>query len=667
MADRHAVRQPLCLRISPSVLVLSMMMLALPLSGWHLAQTLPPEEWVTALWDKDRRDIPALLFLFSDLPRIAISLLAGAALGLAATLFQQVLRNPLAEPSTLGVANGAQFALVVAYLWQPWLLDYSREAIALTGALAAAFIVFVTAQSGGRSPISLIMAGMVTNMTLGAVSSVAILFNHEYLAEIFVWQSGRLDQSGWSQVTYLAPRVATAFVLSIALVRPLALFDLGDEGAQSAGLRLSIVRPTVLLLAIALSSSVVAAVGVLAFVGLAVPALVRLSGARTLRDRLLWAPFIGAGILCLADQVIQQIPFAGVVLPTGVATALLGAPLLLLLLPRLRSTALPPTEHPSSFRRVGRPGITILVGIGVLVVVLSCALFLGKTASGWSFAGLESLDVVIRWRGARVLAALSAGILLGLAGTLIQRLTGNPLASPEVLGISAGASLGAIALAAFVPGYDLSMLMSATAGSAGLTLLAILLLSRGAEYSPQRMILAGVALGTIVAALAELLLASGGAARTDMLAWMSGSTYRATWETASVAGGAAFVSLLFVPLLSRWLDILPLGATSARALGIDLRKARGLIVIATALMTGVATIVIGPLSFIGLVAPHLAKAIGIARALPQMSMAALAGGIILVCADWAGRLLIFPWQIPAGLLAALIGGPYFLVLMWRRS
>lgn len=664
MADRHAVRQPLCLRISPSIFVLSMMVLALPLTGWHLAQTLPPQEWVSALGDKDRRDIPVLLFLFSDLPRIAISLLAGAALGLAATLFQQVLRNPLAEPSTLGVANGAQFALVVAYLWQPWLLDYSREAIALTGALAAAFIVFITAQSGGRSPISLIMAGMVTNMTLGAVSSVAILFNHEYLAEIFVWQSGRLDQSGWSQVTYLAPRVVTAFVLSIALVRPLALFDLGDEGAQSAGLRLTLVRPTVLLLAIALSASVVAAVGVLAFVGLAVPALVRLSGARTLRDRLLWAPFFGAGILLLADQVVQQVPLAGTVLPAGVATALLGAPLLLLLLPRLRSTALPPMEHASSFHRVG---LTIFGGIGVLLAVLSCALFLGKTASGWSFASLESLDVVIRWRGARVLAALSAGILLGLAGTLIQRLTGNPLASPEVLGISAGASLGAIALAAFVPGYDLSMLMSATAGSAGLTLLAILLLSRGAEYSPQRMILAGVALGTIVAALAELLLASGGTARTDMLAWMSGSTYRATWETALAAGGAAFISLLFVPLLSRWLDILPIGAMSARALGIDLRKARGLIVIATALMTGVATIVIGPLSFVGLVAPHLARAIGMARALPQMSMAALAGGVILVFADWAGRLLIFPWQIPAGLLAALIGGPYFLVLMWRRS
>jgi len=112
--------------------------------------------------------------------------------------------------------------------------------------------------------------------------------------------------------------------------------------------------------------------------------------------------------------------------------------------------------------------------------------------------------------------------------------------------------------------------------------------------------------------------------------------------------------------------ILPLGETSACAAGVNVRKARGAIVIATALMTGAATIVIGPLSFVGLVAPHLVRAMGIARALPQMCAAALAGGAILVLADWIGRLLIFPWQIPAGLLAALVGGPYFLVLMWRR-
>lgn len=666
MVGERVVRLPFRLGFSPAIFAMAMAALALMLSIGELATTLPVARWAGAVESAATGNIPSLLFLFSDLPRMAISMLAGGALGLAGTLFQQVLRNPLAEPSTLGISNGAQFALVIAYLWQPWLLDYSREAIAITGAIVAAFIVFAVAQAGARSPVSLIMAGLVTNMTLGAISSVAILFNHEYLSEIFVWQSGRLEQSGWSQVLYLAPRLAIAFGLAMTLVRPLALLDMGEEGARSVGMRLSVVRPVALLLAILLSASVVAAVGVLAFIGLLVPALVRLSGARRFRERLLWAPLMGAALLWLADQLVQQVPFGGVALPTGIATALLGAPLLLVLLPRLRNNAPPPTERPVAVRRMARPGLAFGIGAGMLLIASCGALLLGKSANGWTLAGLDAIDFVMRWRGARVLAALSAGVLLGLAGTMIQRLTGNPLASPEVLGISAGAGLGAIVVAVFVPGFGLPLLTMATAVSAGLTLVAIIVLSRNAEFSPQSMILAGVALGTIVAALCELLVATGGAARTAMLSWMSGSTYRATWETALVAAAAALLSLLIAPFFSRWLDILPLGETSARAAGVNVRKARGAIVIATALMTGAATIVIGPLSFVGLVAPHLVRAMGIARALPQMCAAALAGGAILVLADWIGRLLIFPWQIPAGLLAALVGGPYFLVLMWRR-
>jgi iron complex transport system permease protein len=82
--------------------------------------------------------------------------------------------------------------------------------------------------------------------------------------------------------------------------------------------------------------------------------------------------------------------------------------------------------------------------------------------------------------------------------------------------------------------------------------------------------------------------------------------------------------------------------------------------------TTIATLVIGPLSFVGLMAPHMARMLGFQRALPQLFASAILGGMILVSADWVGRMLIFPWQIPAGLLAALIGGPYFMVLMWKR-
>ncbi len=654
------------LRISPGIVVLLMSAAALFLSVRSLTGLVAVSEWRDALWATDTGDVSSLLFAYSYLPRIAISILAGAALGLAGMLFQQVLRNPLAEPATLGISTGAQLALVIALLWQPWLLDYGREMVAIAGALLAAAAVFAIARPGSRSPFSLVMAGLVVNMTLGAISGVAILYNHEYLSELFVWQSGRLEQSGWSQVLFLAPRLACVFGLSLLLLRPLTLMELGDEGAQSL-LRMTVLRPIALLVAVVLSASVVAAVGVIAFVGLAVPALVNLAGARRLRDRLLWAPLCGGSLLWLADQLVLQVAIGNATLPTGVATAMLGAPLLLVLLPRLQDAASPPTAHPVELRRLSRPWLAIAVALTVLGLALICALSVARDMGGWTITGADAAEFVARWRGARVLSALSAGILLGLAGTMIQRMTGNALASPEILGISSGASLGAIALAIFLPGFGLGLLTATTGVSAALTLTVMLLLSRTTAFSPQRMILAGVALGTIVAALCELLIASGGSSRTFLLSWMSGSTYRVTWDTAVAAASIALLSLLIAPFFARWLDILPLGESAARALGVNMSAARGSAVVASALMTAGATIVIGPLSFVGLVAPHLARAIGFSRALPHLFAAAIAGGTIMVFADWLGRVLIFPWQIPAGLLAALVGGPYFLMLMWRRA
>ncbi|WP_209792703.1 Fe(3+)-hydroxamate ABC transporter permease FhuB [Ensifer adhaerens] len=655
------------LRISPGLLVLSMAGLALLFSVRLLTGLVPIARWPDAIWAADGGDVPSLLFVYSHLPRIAISILAGAALGLAGTLLQQVLRNPLAEPTTLGISTGAQLALVIALLWQPWLLDHGRETVAIAGALLAAAAVFAVARSGQSSPLSLVMAGLVVNMTLGAISGVAVLYNHEYLSELFVWQSGRLEQSGWSQVLFLAPRLACAFIVSLLLTRPLALMELGDEGAQSLGLRMAGFRPVALLVAVALSASVVAAVGVIAFVGLAVPTLVSLAGARRLKERLLWAPAFGGSLLWLADQLVQQVAIGNTTLPTGVATALLGAPLLLVLLPGLRNAAAPPAVSFAAARRLDRPWLAVSMGLAVLGLALLGALAVGKTMGGWTVAGGDAADFVARWRGARVLAALSAGTLLGLAGTMIQRMTGNALASPEILGISSGASLGAIALTVVLPGFGLASLTAATTASAGLTLIIMLAVSRTTEFSPQRLILAGVALGTFVAALSEMLIATGGSSRTFLLSWMSGSTYRVTWDTAIAAACIATVSLFASPLFARWLDVLPLGESSARSLGMNIGQARGCIAVACALMTAGATIVIGPLSFVGLVAPHLARAVGISRALPHLVAAAIAGSTIMVLADWLGRLLIFPWQIPAGLLAALVGGPYFLVLMWRRA
>ncbi|MDI4666574.1 iron chelate uptake ABC transporter family permease subunit, partial [Xanthobacter autotrophicus] len=113
---------------------------------------------------------------------------------------------------------------------------------------------------------------------------------------------------------------------------------------------------------------------------------------------------------------------------------------------------------------------------------------------------------------------------------------------------------------------------------------------------------------------------------------------------------------------TRWLDLLPLGAVTAGAVGVDVRLARLLLLLLTAVMTATATLIVGPLTFVGLLAPHLARLAGFSRALPHLIAAALIGAAVMVGADMLGRTLIYPRQIPTGLLATLIGAPY---LLWR--
>jgi len=140
-----------------------------------------------------------------------------------------------------------------------------------------------------------------------------------------------------------------------------------------------------------------------------------------------------------------------------------------------------------------------------------------------------------------------------------------------------------------------------------------------------------------------------------------------SFRTAAAAGTLA-VGLTTLALLgARWLDILPLGPSTALALGLDLTRSRLVLFALTAVLTAAATLAVGPLTFIGLMAPHLAAQIGLRRAFPQMVGAVLLGSLIMVSADWLGRMVLFPHQIPAGLVATLIGGPALMWLLARRK
>ncbi|HAT2866584.1 TPA: Fe(3+)-hydroxamate ABC transporter permease FhuB [Serratia marcescens] len=657
------------IRKLPLTLILLLLAAAGGLTIYNLVQQLPPAQWVRALSAPDIDDVRQMLFHYSLLPRLTVSLLAGAGLGLVGVLFQQVLRNPLAEPSTLGVAAGAQLGLTIATLWVLPGGEFTRQLAAMMGAIVVGGLVFGVAWGKRMSPVTLILAGLVLGLYCGAVNSLLALFHYDQLQGMFLWGTGALNQQDWSAVQFLLPRLLVAGALAALLLRPLTLLGLDDGVARNLGLGLSMARFCALGLAIIFSAMLVSAVGVIGFIGLFAPLMAKMLGARRLAHRMMLAPLLGALLLWLTDQVMLGVTQVWREIPTGAATALFGAPLLLWLLPRLRSAATPPPMNLGDkvpAERGNLPGWILLGGL-VLLIGLTLALMLGKNAGGWHWSLGAELDSLLPWRWPRVLSALAAGMMLAVAGTLIQKLTGNPMASPEVLGISSGAAFGVVMMLFMVPGDAFVWLLPAGSLGAAVTLLIIMIAAGRGGFSTERMLLAGIALSTAFTTVIFLLLASGDPRMGGLLTWLSGSTYSVepaqALRTALVAAGL----MVLAPLCRRWLTILPLGGATARSVGIALTPARLTILLLAATLTAMATLTVGPLSFVGLMAPHMARMLGFRRALPQMVIAALLGGLLMVFADWCGRMLLFPYQIPAGLLATFIGAPYFVYLLRKQT
>ncbi|MBW9400005.1 Fe(3+)-hydroxamate ABC transporter permease FhuB [Leclercia sp. EC_58] len=651
----------------PALFMALLLAVALGLTWWNLSIALPRSQWGSALAAPDIDNIQQMLFHYSLLPRLAISLLVGAGLGLVGVLFQQVLRNPLAEPTTLGVATGAQLGMTIITLWAlPGVL--AAQFAALVGACVVGAIVFGVAWGKRLSPVTLILAGLVVSLYCGAINQLLVIFHHDQLQSMFLWSTGTLTQTDWSIVQRLWPQLLGGVVLTLLLLRPLTLMGLDDGVARNLGLALSLARLAALTLAIVISALLVNAVGIIGFIGLFAPLLAKMLRARRLLSRLILAPLIGALILWLSDQVILWLTRVWMEVSTGSVTALIGAPLLLWLLPRLRSMSAPAMNAGDKVQAERHHVVWFaLAGGAVLLLAVIAAMAFGRDAQGWHWASGAMLDKLLPWRAPRIFAALMAGVMLAVAGCIIQRLTGNPMASPEVLGISSGAAFGVVLMLFFVPGNAFGWLMPAGSLGAAATLLIILVSAGRGGFSPHRMLLAGMALSTAFTMLLMMLQASGDPRMAQILTWISGSTYNATTEQVMSTGMAMIVLLALVPLCRRWLTVLPLGGDTARSVGMALNRSRiGLLLLAAAL-TATATLTIGPLSFIGLMAPHIARMMGFRRTMPHIVMSALIGGIVLVFADWCGRMVLFPYQIPAGLLSTFIGAPYFIYLLRKQS
>ncbi|WP_460273330.1 Fe(3+)-hydroxamate ABC transporter permease FhuB [Celeribacter sp. ULVN23_4] len=651
-------------RLPAAILTLSALL-------WGIAATttLPLSDWSGVFNDPAILRPDEILLAYGLAPRAVVAFLAGALLGLAGALLQAVLRNPLADPTTMGVSSGAQLALVSATILWPELLTIGRGPVALLGGALAAALVMALGARRGFAPVTVTIAGMLVGMSASSIATAITLGQGHYLLSLVIWNGGALTQDSWHGVGHLAVALLIGAALSALIARPLVLLSLGGATAKALGARVGLLRVIALAIAVCLAVAVSAEVGLVGFVGLAAPAIARRMGAVTVPHLLIAAPISGALLLSVVDSALLGLAsLGGPELPTGALTGLIGGPLLIALLPRMRSTV-PPEAEQADFapRRARHPIRRVVFVMGLLLMVALVTLFGGRGPDGWGLISGEVARNFLPLRATTILAAASAGALLASSGAVLQRLTANPMAAPEILGVTGGAALG-YALALFtLPAPSPLMLALFSSGGGMATLIALALFAARAEMAPARLLLAGLAVGAFASALIAAIMASGDPRAWSLLGWMAGSAARATPLGALSLAAMAMIGLGLLMTVSRWFDILPLGGAIAKGLGLRVGQIRLVLVLGVGLATGAASILVGPVSFVGLMAPHLARSLGLIRPLPFLVGSWALGALLMTLAAFGARTASYPYDLPLGLFASLIGAPWLFIALIRRS
>ena len=267
----------------------------------------------------------------------------------------------------------------------------------------------------------------------------------------------------------------------------------------------------------------------------------------------------------------------------------------------------------------------------------------------------------------RVLTAAAVGAGLAICGAVMQALTRNPLADPYLLGLSSGASVGAVLM--MLAGASVLLPVGAFVGALAAMALTLGLARALGAITASRAILAGLAVSALFAAITSFLIFSTatGDSYREILSWLMGSLAGTRWSDAGMALVA--ICAIGVPLMfvGRILDGFVFGDIAARALGIDVEKTRWLLLGATALMTGLLVAISGAIGFVGLVLPHAVRLVSGGRHRQLLPLAALAGAIFMVWADTLARTMFDPRELPVGIVTAMIGAPaFFLILLSNR-
>ncbi|OZM81430.1 iron chelate uptake ABC transporter family permease subunit [Pseudonocardia sp. MH-G8] len=337
-----------------------------------------------------------------------------------------------------------------------------------------------------------------------------------------------------------------------------------------------------------------------------------------------------------------------------------------------------------SLQVVRRGGLSVRLApasvlLGALAWILACAVALyGVTVGDYpmpladvvaTLAGdgtLITYDIVVRHRLPRALVAVGVGAALGLSGTVFQRLARNPLVSPDVIGINAGASAGAVVMIVVVGAGSVAIVAGALTGAALAAVLVYAVAYRGG-FSGYLLVLVGIGVSAFMNAAASYLLTRSDRNEAFRAAvWLVGSVAGRSWPDVLAVAVALAVGGPAVLLLARQLRLLELGDELARGLGGRVGLARPALLAAAVVLAALATAAAGPVAFVALVAPQIVRRVLDARSAGLLPASGV-GALVVVAADLAARRLVSPYELPVGVLTAAVGAPVLLYLLVRAG
>lgn len=623
------------------------------------------------------------------LPRATVGILAGVGFAIAGALVQASTRNPLASETTLGINAGAYLALIVFVVFAPtlppelsFISSLSGITVAFLGGIGAALLVYVIAASIQVTPVRLVLAGIAVAMVFSALTSALLIFFNEQTRGVLFWGAGSLIQNDWKNASFAWPLILGAATLAVLIGRKMDLLLLGDDMAQSLGIRAQKMRISATFIAVFLTAVSVSIVGPIGFVGLVAPHVVRLMGVTKQRP-LMIASAIWGGIIIIGADVTARILSGGISeLPAGSITAVIGAPFLLWLARRATmSEGAKPASRDVTLRIVPRGNVTyaailtttiVLLGTTIVLGIIfgSTQLTIGELLNTFTGNGTSFTDkVIFDLRMPRIFVAALAGALLAVSGLLLQGIVRNSLAAPDIIGITSGAALMAVAFIVLVPNSPFGSIQLFALIGAFVAFIIVYLSSwqRHSGIQPMRLALVGISISAFASSIINVIVVKADVVAAAALIWLAGSTHARGWDELSqlVAWPVILVPLAW--MVARKLDIMALGDDLSKSLGLSLEQTRLVLLVIAVASTAAAVSVVGTLGFVGLVAPHMARILVGNHHRKLVPLAAIMGAILVVLADTIGRIVLAPSEVPSGIVTALIGTPYFLWLLWRSK